>query len=217
MKTGLFGGTFNPVHTGHILIVTDIIDAFFLDSVIIVPAAIPPHKPSGYMADISLRLEMTRRAFTDLPQCRVSDIEAKRNGRSYTIDTVHCFLNTLPSETELFFIVGLDAFLELDTWKDYMQLLETIPFIVIKRLLEEDSEQQALASFLASKVSPEYAFSTEESVFIHDKLKPVYFHKRPAIDISSTRIRNRLKKGRSVQGMLPDDVEQFIKERGLYQ
>jgi nicotinate-nucleotide adenylyltransferase len=217
MKTGLFGRTFNPVHSGHVLIMADIIDAYSLDSVIIVPAAVPPHKPADYMADINLRLEMTRLAFADLPRCRVSDIETKRGGRSYTVDTVHYFLKTLPSKPALFFIVGLDAFLELDTWKDYMALLKTIPFIVINRLLPGGAEQQALASFLTSKISPGYAFSPQGSVFVDDNFMPVFFYKTSAIDISSTQIRERLKTGRPVQDMLPDDVEQFIKERGLYQ
>ncbi len=217
MKAGLFGGTFNPVHSGHVLIMSDIIDAYSLDSVIIVPAAVPPHKPADYMADINLRLEMTRLAFAGLPRCRVSDIEAKRGGRSYTIDTVHYFLKNLSSEPELFFIVGLDAFLELDTWKDYMALLKTIPFIVINRPLTDGAGQQALASFLTSKISPGYVFSPQRDVFVDDRFMPVFFHKTPAIDISSTQIRERLKTGRPVQDMLPDDVEQFIKERGIYQ
>ena len=217
MKTGLFGGTFNPVHSGHVMIATDIIDAFSLDSVIIVPAALPPHKPAGYTAEISLRLEMTRLAFAGIPKCLVSDIEAKRDGRSYTFDTVEYFLSTLSPETTLFFIVGLDAFLELDTWKNYMALIKTIPFIVVNRPFSDGSPLKALSSFLNAKISGTYSFSSEHSVFISKELKPVYFHQKPGIDISSSQIRDRLKKGGSVNGLLPAAVAQFINERGLYQ
>ena len=217
MNTGLFGGTFNPVHYGHVRIATDIIDDFSMDSVIIVPAAIPPHKPKGFTADISLRLEMARLAFSGIPKCFVSDIEAKRGGRSYTIDTVDYFLKTRPPETTLFFIVGLDAFLELDTWKNYMKLIEIIPFIVVNRPLSDGSALASLSSFLSAKISDTYFFFSEPAVFVHDTLKPVYFHQIPGIDISSTQIRDRLKSGLPVKEMLPPAVEQFINERGLYQ
>jgi nicotinate-nucleotide adenylyltransferase len=217
MKTGLFGGTFNPVHSGHVMITTDILASFPLDNIIVVPAAAPPHKDAGFMADISLRLEMTRLAFDGLPGCSVSDIESKRRGRSYTIDTVNYFLTALPPGTDLFFIVGLDAFLELDTWKKYMTLVETIPFIVIKRPLCGRAEKKALESFLALKISAAYTFSSEKGCYLHDTLQPIFFYKNPALRISSTEIRRRLKSGRPVKTMIPDAVEQFIKKEGLYQ
>jgi nicotinate-nucleotide adenylyltransferase len=217
MKTGLFGGTFNPVHSGHVMIATDILSSFPLDNIIIVPAASPPHKTSEFMADISSRLEMTRLAFAGLPGCSVSDIESKRSGRSYTIDTVKYFLTTLPSGTALFFIVGLDAFLELDTWKNYMTLVETIPFIVINRPLPGGAEKETLEAFLARKISAAYTFFPENFCYVHETLPSIFFYERPAIPVSSTEIRGRLKKGRPVETMLPDSVEQFIKKKGLYQ
>jgi nicotinate-nucleotide adenylyltransferase len=217
MKTGLFGGTFNPVHSGHVMIATDILSSFGLDGIIIIPAASPPHKASDFMADISLRLEMTQLAFDGLPGCSVSDIETRRNGRSYTIDTVSHFRKTLSAGTGLFFIVGLDAFLELDTWKNYMTLVETIPFIVITRPVPGQPEKEALKAFLAMKISDRYAFSPDKACYVHEKLQPVFLYERPAIHISSTEIRERLKKGRSISGMVPDSVEQFIKKKGLYQ
>jgi len=217
MRTGLFGGTFNPVHSGHVMITTDILGSFSLDKIIVVPAATPPHKPVGHMADISLRLEMARMAFAGLPQCSISDVEARREGRSYTIDTVHHFFKTLPPETELFFIVGLDAFLELDTWKDYMSLVKIIPFIVINRPLTGKSAQAAMESFLAAKISDTYIFSAEGAVFLHKTLKPIFFHQQPDISITSTEIRNRIKTGKPVQTMIPKSVDAFIKNKGLYQ
>ncbi len=217
MRTGLFGGTFNPVHSGHVMIATDILGSFPLDHIIVVPAAVPPHKPSDFMADISLRLEMTRLAYADLDQCTVSDIEAERGGRSFSIDTVFYFLDTAAEDDELYFMVGLDAFLELDTWKDYMKLIEIIPFIVIQRPLAEQSAQASMASFLKEKISSGYVFFPEKSVYRHDTLQAVYFHQIQDIPISSTQIRQRLKNNRSISGMVPASVEHFIKQKGLYQ
>jgi nicotinate-nucleotide adenylyltransferase len=217
MKTGLFGGTFNPVHSGHVMIATDILSSFALDSIIIIPAASPPHKTAEFMADISLRLAMARLAFDGLPGCSVSDIETRRGGRSYTIDTVNHVRKTLPAGTGLFFIVGLDAFLELDTWKDYMALMETVPFIVINRPLQGHPEKDALMTFLALKISDRYVFSPEKACYVHEKLQPIFFYERPAIHISSTEIRERLKKGLPIHNMVPDSVERFIKEKDLYQ
>lgn len=217
MKTGLFGGTFNPVHSGHTSIAADIINTLAFDRLIIIPAALPPHKSSDHMPDIRLRLEMTRLAFKDLPKCRVSDIETRRPGCSYTIDTVFHFIKALPAPTELFFIAGLDAFLELDTWKDYMVLIESIPFIVINRPLADGSEKAALDGFLSSKISRDYVFLPETSVFIHDSLQPIFFYDRLSINLSSSQIRERLKNGLPVEGALPYAVEQFINQRGLYQ
>src|SRR6056297_2561582 len=97
MKTGLFGGTFNPVHLGHVRIAQAVQKTFALDDLIVVPAAQPPHKQSRDMADPHLRLEMTRLAFEPIPGCRVSDIELKRSGPSYTINTVSFFLSRLPA------------------------------------------------------------------------------------------------------------------------
>ncbi|MEW6077551.1 MAG: nicotinate-nucleotide adenylyltransferase [Thermodesulfobacteriota bacterium] len=217
MKTGLFGGTFNPVHSGHVMIATDILSCFALDGIIIIPAASPPHKTAEFMADISLRLEMTRLAFNGQPGCTVSDIETRRVGRSYTIDTVNHFRKTLPAGTDLFFIAGLDAFLELDTWKDYLALMETIPFIVITRPVPDSPEKEALKTFLSLKISDRYTFSPDKACYEHETLRPVFLYERPAIHISSTEIRERLKQGRPIRGMVPDSVEQFIKKKGLYQ
>ena len=98
-----------------------------------------------------------------------------------------------------------------------MTLMETIPFIVIKRPLSGRSEKRALESFLALKISDAYTFSPEKDCYLHDTLQPIFFYKKPALRISSTEIRKRLKSGRPVKTMLPDAVEQFIKKEGLYQ
>ena len=217
MKIGLFGGTFNPVHSGHVTIIADLVSSFPLDRVIIIPAATPPHKPSDFMADISMRLEMARLAFAAMPQCVVSDIETRRPGRSYSIDTVTHFLKTLPPDGGLFFITGLDAFLELDTWKQYLNLVEIISFIVINRPFSGQPALEALASFLSAKISADYAYDPEKACFVHPTLKPIFFYQHPTVGISSTEIRRRLKSGRPVRSLLPMAVEQFIKEKGLYQ
>jgi len=218
MKTGLFGGTFNPVHSGHVRIATDILASFGLDSITVVPAAAPPHKLSDVIVDISHRFEMTRLAFEPYPQISISNVEVTRSDRSYTIDTVNYFLTARPSGTEIYLIMGLDAFLELDTWKSYMTLLEKVPVIIIKRPLADDRlGQDALNAFLRLKISDAYTFSPETSCYQHRCLRPIYFHKTPEINISSSEIRRRLKTGRPVTNMIPEAVEKYIKTKGLYQ
>ena len=218
MKAGLFGGTFNPVHSGHVRVVSDILAFFPLNHIIVVPAGNPPHKQSDVIVDISHRLEMTRLAFKPLPQVIVSDVELNCNDRSYTIDTVNYFLATLSSETKLYLIMGLDAFLEIDKWKSYMCLMHKAPVIVIKRPLPDGrSGQDMVKMFLQMKVSDAYSFSSEQSCYFHPSLQPVYFHSSPEISISSSDIRTRLKNGRTVTGLIPDQVEKYIELKGLYQ
>jgi nicotinate-nucleotide adenylyltransferase len=133
MRIGLFGGTFNPVHLGHLRAAVEVRQGFELDEIFLVPAALPPHKIPGDVAASADRLNMLNLALGADSGLKVSDVELNRSGPSYTIDTVQHFKQTLPAESRLFLIMGLDAFLEIDTWKSYRKLLTQIPLIVINR------------------------------------------------------------------------------------
>jgi nicotinate-nucleotide adenylyltransferase len=133
MHIGLFGGTFNPVHLGHLRAAVEVREGFELDEIFLIPAALPPHKVSGEVAASADRLHMLNLALGADAGLKVSNVELNRSGPSYTIDTVHYFKQTLPAETRLHLIMGLDAFLEIDTWKSYRELLAQIPLIVINR------------------------------------------------------------------------------------
>lgn len=225
MKTGLFGGSFDPVHMGHVRLVRTVRKAFGLDDLIVVPSADPPHKDASHMADPADRLEMTRLAFAKEPGCVISDVEIKRGGRSYTIDTVVHFLNTRPEDTQLFLIMGLDSFLELNTWKNYKKIVETVPLIVINRasdtpgvLPEKTSRPITLfCEALAANLSPKYFYNEKSGCYEHDALCPVCFFEFFSEPISATHIRQQI----GATGLAPEDVltpavAQFIKQKDLY-
>jgi nicotinate-nucleotide adenylyltransferase len=219
-RIGLFGGTFNPIHLGHVQVIREVKAGFGLDKILIIPSALPPHKKLNSVVDAEDRLEMIRLAFSDDPNFEISDVELKRSGPSYTIDTVCHFKSISPENTKLYLIVGLDAFLEIDTWKSYNDLFSLIPFIVMSRTVNEEnnakSQWKSLKSYLQSKISKRYTFSSTQSAFIHDKKQPVFVFNVTPVDISSTIIRKRIKEGRSINQLVPEIIEDFIKAKGLY-
>ena len=219
-RIGLFGGTFNPIHLGHVQVVREVKAGFGLDKILIIPSALPPHKELIGVVDAEDRLEMIRLAFSGDPNFVISDVELKRSGPSYTIDTVRHFKSISPENTKLYLIVGLDAFLEINTWKSYNDLFLLIPFIVMSRTVNKensaDLEWKSLNDYLQSKISKGYTFSIAQSSFIHDKKQPVCVFNVTPVDISSTTIRKRIKEGRSIERLVPDIVKDFIKTKGLY-
>ena len=165
-KIGIFGGTFNPIHNGHLIVGRDIRRGFSLDIVCLIPAAVPPHKESRDVAKAEYRLEMTRLAVEDDLDFSVSDVELKRSGPSYTIDTIGHFESVLPDDSELFFIVGMDAFLDIETWKSYKDLFQEVPFIVMSRpgstACADGRKWKLPCEMLSSRVSSKYRFDKEK-------------------------------------------------------
>ncbi|MFC1829716.1 nicotinate (nicotinamide) nucleotide adenylyltransferase, partial [Thermodesulfobacteriota bacterium] len=182
--------------------------------------ALPPHKEPGGVSEAKDRMEMTRLAVSNLPDFFVSDVELNRSGPSYTIDTVLHFKTVLPENPRLYFILGIDAFLEIDTWKSYRKIFQLIPFIVMTRPHTAYSDTtrmwETLETYLTNSISDGYRFSLSDSCYVHDKMQPVHIIDVLPVDISSTMIRKRLDEGRSIQAMVPESVEDFIKDRGLY-
>lgn len=217
-RIGLFGGTFNPIHKGHLRAATSVREGFGLDSVILIPAAIPPHKHSKVIAPAGDRLEMVRLVAAGLENTVVSDVELVRSGPSYTIDTVYHFQRKFDAGTELFFIVGVDAFLEIDTWKNFDDLFVSIPMIVLDRPGEHGngSSFQTIQKFLVDRISKDYLPNEDGSSFSHPLLQTVFLYDGEMIDVSSTRIRQRIGMGESVSDMLPRLVEDYIRRKGLY-
>ena len=219
-RIGLFGGTFNPIHMGHVQVIREVKEGFDLDKIFIIPSALPPHKETAGIIDVLDRIEMIRLAFSDDPDFMVSDVELKRSGFSYTIDTVRHFKSILPENAKLFFIVGLDAFLEVNTWKSYKDLFLLIPFIVMSRTTtgQRDTVLQwkNLGRYLKSRISDRYKYSVSRSCFIHDEKQPVSLFEVTPVDISSTEIRECVRKGRTIKSLVPEIVEDLIKTKGLY-
>jgi len=142
-RIGLFGGTFNPIHLGHIQVIQEVKKGFGLDKILLNYLSVnstPPKNRNG-LVDAGDRIEMIRLSFSTHPDFSVSDVELKRSGPSYTIDTVRHFKSILPEDTELVLILGLDAFLEIDTWKSYKDLFLLIPFIVMSRGTEGEKRR----------------------------------------------------------------------------
>ena len=144
MRVGLLGGSFNPIHFGHLRSAEEVREALALDLVYFVPAAVPPHKSAEGLAPPEHRLAMVRLATKGNRHFMVSDVEIRRAGRSYTIDTVRHFLATLRAPSTLFLMMGSDAFAELDTWKDCDELVRLSSIVVHTR--QPAGEQRAAAN-----------------------------------------------------------------------
>jgi len=220
MRIGLFGGTFNPVHLGHLRAAVEVRQGFELDEIFLIPAALPPHKVSGEVAASADRLHMLKLALDAVAGLRVSDVELNRSGPSYTIDTVHHFKQTLPAESSLFLIMGLDAFLEIDTWKSYRELLTQIPLIVVKRPKAGDRRSdlpwKAMDDYISTKLSADYSYSASRSAYLAGRQQPIYVFEVTALDISSTRIRRAISRGRSIDYLVPPKVAEYISTKGIY-
>lgn len=220
MRIGLFGGTFNPIHRGHIWAASEVKKGFNLEQVFLIPAALPPHKTPVAVASADDRLEMIKLAISGISGITVSDVELQRSGLSYTIDTVYHFKGTYPADALIYLIMGLDAFLEIDSWKSCLELLEQIPMIVMARPHERhQSAQQGwkiLESYLKSKISVDYRFSGSQNCFISAGMQPVHICDVKALNISSTKIRQEVKQKQTIENWVPTEVAEYIKHKGLY-
>ncbi|MBW1695293.1 MAG: nicotinate (nicotinamide) nucleotide adenylyltransferase [Deltaproteobacteria bacterium] len=220
MRIGLFGGTFNPIHFGHLRTTLEVKEAFSLNRIYLIPSAIPPHKAPNGVANAKDRFEMIRLAISNHSDFVVSEVELDRAGPSYSIDTVNHFQATLPGNTDLFLILGLDAFLEIDTWKAYREFFERVPFIVMDRPAKRASVaigvRNLVYDFLKTKISSGYVYCDSKNRYSHKTKKPVFLAHVTQMDISSTKIRRCLKQGRSIEFLVPQSVSRYIETKGLY-
>ncbi len=203
---GVFGGTFDPVHIGHLRVAEEVRESYGLSRVYFVPSATPPHKRGRQTTGAADRLEMLKRAVRGNRYFRVSDEEIKRGGVSYTIDTLRFFEATSSS---LFFLIGMDAFAEVDTWHRYRELFSHTNFVVMVR-----PGQPGIQVF--PRDVQEDMTEANASTFRHRSGKMVYFHRVTQLDVSATRIRENVRLSRSIRYLVPGSVERFIKEKGLY-
>ena len=220
MRIGLFGGTFNPIHRGHLRAALEVIKRFNLDRIYLIPAALPPHKTTGLVAKADDRLAMINLAIADLPGLTVSDVELNRPGPSYTIDTIRHFKLTLAKDAQIYLIMGLDAFLEIHTWKSHQDLLEQIAFIVMARPDEDytDARQgwRILESYIKSTLSANNQFDAQHACYSLEGKQPIHICDIKALDISSTKIREKVKKKQSIENFVTPEVADYIRLKGLY-
>ena len=210
-RVGLFGGTFNPIHLGHLRGAEEIRESFGLEEVIFTPAAIPPHKEAEGMMDPLHRLEMVQRATLKNPWFSVSDIELKRRGKSYSIDTLRYFKEI--RQGSLFFILGGDAFFEIETWREYKTLFSLCHFIVMTR---PGSQKRGEAIELPEGLAPFFKYDPVIGGWIHVSGNHLYMKEITFLDISSTHVRKLIEKGGSIRYLIPAEVEAYIEEKGLY-
>ncbi len=210
-RIGIFGGTFNPIHHAHLRIAEEIREAFSLTGVVFVPAATPPHKPLADELPFADRLEMVRRAVADNPFFTVSDLESRREGKSYSIDTIMAFRDQYP-DGQLFFIMGGDSFAEFSTWKRYTDIFASCNIVAITRPGTATSLLEGLPVALAH----EFCYHAAEQRLVHCSGHAVYYMEGTQMDISSTTIRSLIKQGKSVRYLLPAAVQHYISEQRLY-
>ena len=213
MRLGLFGGTFNPIHLGHLRAGVEIQERFALDRVLYLPAAIPPHKATPELLSSAHRLKMVRLAVGGQSRLKASDAEIKRSGKSYSIQTVRHFHRAFPQGLELFFILGLDAFLEIPTWKEYRQLFGLCHFIVLDR---HGFSRRRLPEFLFEEISPEFVSLSPGTSFSSSQRHSVYWAAITRLDISSTLIRELRRQGKAVSYLVPEAVGEYIQKKRFY-
>ncbi|MBF0118264.1 MAG: nicotinate (nicotinamide) nucleotide adenylyltransferase [Desulfobacterales bacterium] len=218
MRIGLFGGTYNPIHIGHLRAAEEVYEGFSLDKIYLIPSSLPPHKDISRVIEAKYRLEMIKLAISGIENFVVSNVEIDRGGQSYTIDTINYFKSTLPQNAELFLIIGIDAFLEINTWKAYKDFFSIIPFIVVSRPSPNDKilKPKLLENYLHSVISNRYKFFSDEASFKHNELQSIFMFNITDLDISSTKIRNLIKSKKSIRFLVNEKVNNFILEKRLY-
>ena len=212
-RIGLFGGAFNPIHFGHLRAGLEIQEAFSLNRVLFIPTAVPPHKETRNLLPFAHRLKMIRLAIAGHPFLQVSDVEKKREGKSYSIQTVRFFKETLDPSSELFFILGIDAFLEIETWRAYRNLFKLCHFVVMDR---PGYRRDHIKTFILEKISPDVLYFPRENRFLHPAGCSIYLFPVTLMDISSTRIRRLRENNQTIHYLLPEKVEDYILERKFY-
>lgn len=196
-RIGIMGGTFNPIHIGHVIAAQEVLFKMNLDNIIFIPTGNPPHKRQKDLISADHRYEMVRLAICKNNQFSISDLEIKREGRTYTYDTLTELHKTYYGN-KLFFIIGFDTLKDLDSWRRINDVCKMVSFIVVNR-----------------------GNSTSEVIEeIEDKKKKysadITLVDIPDIEISSTEIRKRILNGETIKYLVPDEVEAYIRLKGLY-
>jgi len=198
MNIGVLGGTFDPVHNGHLIVAEEVKTRLNLAEIIFVPAGQPWLKVDRPISPAEHRLQMLRLALADKSYFKRSTIEIERTGPSYTVDTITELRDKLGSEDELFFILGWDSLAELPQWREPSRLIKICYLVAVPR-----------------PGYPRPKLKTLE-VIIRGLSQRVMLMKKPEIDISASAIRERVARGLSIRHLVPEPVNRYIKEHGLY-
>ena len=220
VRLGIFGGTFDPIHVGHLVLAEQCREQCQLDEVWFVPAALPPHKRGAIISPAKTRCEMIEFAIAGNPQFKLSRIELDRTGPSYTVTTLEQLHAEDPTR-ELFLLVGADSIRDLPTWYQPQRILELATVVAVNRGRDSlAGEKGPSAGASPSHDSGSLTASTSQlpstSPMASLIAERVRFVQMPGIDISATDIRQRVSEGRSIRYLVPRAVEAYIREHGVY-
>ena len=220
MRAGLFGGTFNPIHNGHLMVAEKVLERCGLDLLYVIPCWSPPHKHPAYLAPAVDRVRMIQLALPDDPRLNLSEIEIQRKGPSYTIDTVNAFKTQLMPGAEVFLIMGVDAFLDIHTWKGYRRLLEAVQPVVVTRSLENERDRPdpiaQMDHYIRSRLSADYRLQSGAHCWQIPAGGAIHLLATRPVATSSTMVRGRIKAGKSLSGLVPPAVGAYIEKKELF-
>jgi nicotinate-nucleotide adenylyltransferase len=198
MNIGVLGGTFDPIHMGHLAVAEEAKARLNLAEVLFVPAGLPWLRANSPLSAAEHRVQMVRLALGDKPYFKISTTEVERAGPSYTVDTIAELKGQFGAEDELFFILGWDCLTELPKWREPSRLVAMCRLVAVPRVGSSAPDLRALEASIPGLA---------ERVILLDK---------PRVDISASGIRDRVAQGLSIEGLVPEPVERYIREQGLY-
>ncbi len=213
MRWGLLGGTFDPIHFGHLRGAEEMQEIFNLNRIIFVPSSRPPHKLEADITSFNHREQMIRLAIEDNVNFSFSEVENLRAGKSYSVETVEYILNKYMEDLELYFIVGQDAFQAVTTWKDWQRLLVLCNFAVMTR---PGYDYMRLDEILPQEFAARFTYDEKMDGFRGPTGHTIYFRHTSFLDISSSRMRAMVKNGKSIRYLTPSKVRQYIAKNSLY-
>ena len=212
-RVGVLGGTFNPIHLGHLAAARAAQATLALDRLLFVPSHAPPHRTDSLLASGYHRLQMTALAVAEVPGWQASDVELVRGGPSYTYHTLIA-LGTAEPASQFFFVTGADAFADIATWRHYPDLLELAHFVVIARTGTSFDHLRSRLPALTSRMVP--CETTPASTLRSASSPSIFLINAATPDVSSTEIRRRVAAGESLDGLVPDSVATYIADHHLY-
>jgi len=213
MRIGLFGGTFDPIHWGHLRSAEEVSEAFGLDRLYFIPASVPPHKRGQTATPARDRLRMVRLGVARNPRFSVSTAEIARRGVSYSIDTIREFAAKRRRGDTLFFIIGLDAFREIGSWKDFAEIFPLCNFIVTSRPGSKERDPLRGTGVAVKRL---FCYDLKQKNYRHRSGTRIYFIELTDIAISASEVRELVRKRKSIRYLVPSSVAKYIKRRGLY-